>query len=103
MRGTRLTFDLVSDACVPRRMILDHSTWRPGGESDPIPERRASRGGSWRHYIKISRCAARSSIPRSNCKNTVYMLLEKLKTLRRREREHPADQRQIHTVLAVIG
>jgi formylglycine-generating enzyme required for sulfatase activity len=26
-------------------------------------ERRASRGGSWRHYIKMSRCAARSSIP----------------------------------------
>jgi len=25
--------------------------------------RRASRGGSWRHDIKISRCAARSSIP----------------------------------------
>jgi len=28
-------------------------------------ERRASRGGSWRHHIKISRCAARSSIPPS--------------------------------------
>jgi len=27
-------------------------------------DRRASRGGSWRHHIKISRCAARSSIPR---------------------------------------
>ena len=27
------------------------------------PARRASRGGSWRHHIKISRCAARSSIP----------------------------------------
>ena len=27
------------------------------------PPRRASRGGSWRHHIKISRCAARSSIP----------------------------------------
>jgi formylglycine-generating enzyme len=26
-------------------------------------ERRASRGGSWRHQIKMSRCAARSSIP----------------------------------------
>lgn len=26
-------------------------------------ERRSSRGGSWRHHIKISRCAARSSIP----------------------------------------
>jgi len=26
-------------------------------------QRRASRGGSWRHHIKISRCSARSSIP----------------------------------------
>jgi formylglycine-generating enzyme len=25
--------------------------------------RRASRGGSWRHHVKISRCAARSSLP----------------------------------------
>jgi len=25
--------------------------------------RRASRGGSWRHHVKASRCAARSSIP----------------------------------------
>jgi formylglycine-generating enzyme len=25
--------------------------------------RRSSRGGSWRHYTKVSRCAARSSIP----------------------------------------
>ena len=25
--------------------------------------RRASRGGSWRHHVKISRCSARSSIP----------------------------------------
>jgi len=25
--------------------------------------RRASRGGSWRHHIKLSRCSARSSIP----------------------------------------
>lgn len=29
--------------------------------------RRASRGGSWRHHIKIARCAARSSIPPSFC------------------------------------
>jgi formylglycine-generating enzyme len=32
----------------------------------PGPEatgRKASRGGSWRHHIKISRCSARSSIP----------------------------------------
>jgi formylglycine-generating enzyme required for sulfatase activity len=28
-----------------------------------VGERRASRGGSWRHHIKVSRVAARSSIP----------------------------------------
>ncbi len=33
----------------------------PGGPEEG--ERRASRGGSWRHHIKVSRCAARSSIP----------------------------------------
>ncbi|MGC2246141.1 MAG: SUMF1/EgtB/PvdO family nonheme iron enzyme [Terriglobales bacterium] len=26
-------------------------------------QRRSSRGGSWRHHVKMSRCAARSSIP----------------------------------------
>jgi formylglycine-generating enzyme required for sulfatase activity len=26
-------------------------------------DRRASRGGSWRHHIKAARCASRSSIP----------------------------------------
>lgn len=26
-------------------------------------ERRSSRGGSWRHHIKVTRCSARSSIP----------------------------------------
>jgi sulfatase modifying factor 1 len=36
------------------------------GANPPGPargERRASRGGSWRHQVKVSRCAARSSIP----------------------------------------
>ena len=33
----------------------------PRGPSDGI--RRASRGGSWRHHVKVSRTAARSSIP----------------------------------------
>lgn len=35
----------------------------PRGPSDG--RRRASRGGSWRHRIKFSRCAARSSLPPS--------------------------------------
>jgi sulfatase modifying factor 1 len=32
-------------------------------QGPPNGTRRASRGGAWRHHIKFSRCAARSSIP----------------------------------------
>ena len=32
-------------------------------QGPPAGKRRASRGGSWRHRIKFSRCAARSSLP----------------------------------------
>ncbi len=32
-------------------------------ESTLKPPRKSSRGGSWRHHIKVSRCSARSSIP----------------------------------------
>ena len=39
-----------------------HSTER-NPQGPPGGTRRASRGGSWRHQIKISRVAARSSIP----------------------------------------
>lgn len=46
---------------------FDASYYAHSPERDPQgPEsgkRRASRGGSWRHQIKVSRCAARSSIP----------------------------------------
>jgi formylglycine-generating enzyme len=39
-----------------------HSPERnPGGPDSGT--RRASRGGSWRHHIKVTRCSARSSIP----------------------------------------
>lgn len=34
-------------------------------QGPPSGQRRASRGGSWRHRIKFSRCAARSSLPPS--------------------------------------
>ena len=32
-------------------------------QGPPSSSRRASRGGSWRHHVKMTRCAARSSIP----------------------------------------
>ena len=32
-------------------------------QSSMQPPRKASRGGSWRHHIKVARCSARSSIP----------------------------------------
>jgi formylglycine-generating enzyme required for sulfatase activity len=34
-------------------------------QGPPSGQRRSSRGGSWRHKIKFSRCAARSSLPPS--------------------------------------
>ena len=62
VNGDRVSLDVVADPCTPRRMILDRSTWRPVGTSEPIPERRIVRttanppptlagarpsGGSW--------------------------------------------------------
>jgi sulfatase modifying factor 1 len=45
----------------------DAGYYRSSPEHDPAGPttgtRRASRGGSWRHAVKVTRCAARSSIP----------------------------------------
>lgn len=45
----------------------DYHYYRESPERNPqgavSGERRASRGGSWRHQIKFARCAARSSLP----------------------------------------
>jgi outer membrane protein assembly factor BamB len=40
-----VSFDLVSDDCEARRMILDRSTWSPLGESKVLPARRIVRTG----------------------------------------------------------
>ena len=35
-----------------------------GPDQSPLkPPRKSSRGGSWRHHVKVARCSARSSIP----------------------------------------
>jgi len=36
---------------------------RGPGQSPLKPARKSSRGGSWRHHVKVARCSARSSIP----------------------------------------
>lgn len=38
--GTRVLLNVIEDACMPRRVILDQSTWRPEGEREPQAERR---------------------------------------------------------------
>jgi formylglycine-generating enzyme required for sulfatase activity len=47
----------------------EYNYYRDSPERNPqgaaSGERRASRGGSWRHQIKFARCAARSSLPPS--------------------------------------
>jgi outer membrane protein assembly factor BamB len=45
VEGRRVSFDVVSDPCRPRRMILDRSTWLPAGETEKVPERRIVRTG----------------------------------------------------------
>ena len=47
--------------CYDERYYLDSPAGNPQGPSTGT--RRASRGGSWRHQVKITRVAARSSIP----------------------------------------
>jgi len=41
--GGRVSFSLVSDECVPRRMIVGGSTWSPAGETKIIPTRSITR------------------------------------------------------------
>ncbi|MEK6322345.1 MAG: PQQ-binding-like beta-propeller repeat protein [Acidobacteriota bacterium] len=41
--GNRVNFDLISDECTVRRMIIDHSTWTPTGEVKTMAPRRIVR------------------------------------------------------------
>ena len=41
--GGLVHFDLVSDECMPRKMIVNRSTWRPAGTAAPVAARRIVR------------------------------------------------------------
>ncbi len=47
------------DACAYEAAVSSDGHWRSPGDASG---RRASRGGSWRHHLKVSRSAARSSL-----------------------------------------
>jgi formylglycine-generating enzyme required for sulfatase activity len=53
-----------SDWYDPNYYSISPSRNPQGPDQCPMkPARKSSRGGSWRHQIKVSRCSARSSIP----------------------------------------
>jgi outer membrane protein assembly factor BamB len=43
VEGTAVSFVLIADECIPRRMILKDSIWRPAGEQPPAPARKIAR------------------------------------------------------------
>ena len=53
--GGLVTFQLISDACSIRRMILDRSSWRPAGDRDVVAARR----------LVLSPAAAAPPLPRA--------------------------------------
>lgn len=57
LEGSGLRFDLVTDNCTPRRMIVDRSTWVPVGEAKTIPERRIVRTAA-EHRTSLPKAAS---------------------------------------------
>ena len=45
VEGSRLTTTVIDDGCVPRRMVLGNSTWRPEGDAEPPVTRSIIRTG----------------------------------------------------------
>jgi uncharacterized protein (TIGR01244 family) len=80
INGQHVTFDLVSDECRPRQMILDRSTWVPAGEAVVKPARNfvltsharpsskpANAAGSWPSFRgpNASGVAEKQNLPES--------------------------------------
>jgi outer membrane protein assembly factor BamB len=61
--GKHLSFDLVSDDCMPRRVILDRSTWLPAGETVARPPRNITTTTSTKLSSHAKPAAAKGSWP----------------------------------------
>ena len=53
IEGSRVSFDLISDDCTPRRMILNRSIWSPAGEAKITASRRIVRTAGGRPRARI--------------------------------------------------
>src|SRR5215207_263277 len=61
--GKRLSFNLVSDECKPRQMILNGSTWLPAGEAVTRTPRKITRTSAARPPARPSQATAKGSWP----------------------------------------
>lgn len=61
--GKHLSFNLASDDCTVRRMILDRSTWGPAGEIETVPPRRITRTSGSRPSVRVNPASTAGSWP----------------------------------------
>ncbi|HEV8429607.1 MAG TPA: PQQ-binding-like beta-propeller repeat protein [Pyrinomonadaceae bacterium] len=61
--GNRVSFDLVADECVPRRMIVDRSTWIPASETVAKVARNITRSSSAHRSSRSKPAPAKGSWP----------------------------------------
>ncbi|MEK6280221.1 MAG: PQQ-binding-like beta-propeller repeat protein [Acidobacteriota bacterium] len=61
--GNKLSFELVSDACRVRQMILDRSTWLPNSESVSVPPRSITRTAGARGSSRPNPAGQKGSWP----------------------------------------
>ncbi len=63
LEGKKLSFDLVSDTCRVRQIILDHSTWLPGSEIVTPPARRITATSGARLSLRPDPAGEKGSWP----------------------------------------
>jgi len=61
--GKRVSFDVVVDECIPRRMIVDRSTWLPAGETVTRPPRKITNTSHARPPSRANPASAKGSWP----------------------------------------